>query len=202
MKVVATSDFHGYLPTLPSGDLLIVAGDLTIYGEKGELIMFARWLDDQPFEHIVVIGGNHDRYLAHKVNPFKKAHYLLNSGTEIEGLKIWGSPFTPTFQKWYFMKDRGPSIRKVWESMPGDLDILVTHGPPYGILDENKRGQKTGCRDLLDAVMRRPPRYHLFGHIHEAFGSNRILGIPTQFYNCSFLDENYIPKHRFHEFEI
>ena len=202
MKVVATSDLHGHLPTFPNGDLLIVAGDLSIFGEKGELMMFARWLDNQPFEHIVVIGGNHDKYLTHKVNPFKKAHYLLNSGIEIKGLKIWGSPITPRFQDWYFMKDRGPPIRQVWNKIPKDMDILITHGPPYGILDKNNRGQNTGCRDLLDAVMNRPPKVHVFGHIHEAYGSQRILGISTHFFNCSYLDENYNIKNRFQEFEI
>lgn len=202
MKVVATSDLHGYLPQFPSGDLLIIAGDMTIYGEKGEHLMFARWVDNLPFEHIVVIGGNHDKYLSHKNNPFKRAHYLLNSSIEINGVKIWGSPYTPTFQHWYFMKNRGPEIRKVWDSIPRDLDILVTHGPPYGILDESFRGQNCGCRDLLNSVLARPPKYHIFGHIHEGYGEQKIIGIPTKFLNCSYLDENYVPQHRFQTFEI
>lgn len=200
MKIVATSDFHGHLPDFPEGDLLIVAGDLTIFGTKGELFMFAHWLDNRPFEHIVVIGGNHDKYLTHKINPFKRAHYLLNSSVEINGIKIWGSPYTPSYQHWYFMKDRGYEIRQEWNKIPTGIDILVTHGPPHAILDRNTRGSHIGCLDLKNAVYTIRPKYHLFGHIHEDFGHHEENG--THFYNCCYVDEHYEPQNRFHIFTL
>lgn len=195
MRIIATSDLHGNLPTFPAGDLLIVAGDLVIYGSKGETLMFARWLDSLPFEHIVVIAGNHDKYLTHKVNPFKKAHYLLNSGVEIKGLKIWGSPYTPKFQDWFFMKNAGEQIREIWNQIPSQTDILVTHGPPAGRLDLNDEGRSCGDRELMYAVQRVKPKYHIFGHIHESFGMDHADG--TTFMNCSYVDEKYRPQNRF-----
>jgi Icc-related predicted phosphoesterase len=121
---------------------------------------------------------------------------------EIEGLRIWGSPYTPKFQSWYFMKDRGYPMKENWKEIPTELDLLLTHGPPYGILDTNINGINTGCRDLLDAIFERPPRYNIFGHIHEAYGTKEVLGIKTKFMNCSYLDENYIPKNRFQIFDL
>ena len=78
----------------------------------------------------------------------QNVHYLCDSGLEFEGLKIWGSPYTPTFGKWNFMRNRGDEIKKHWDLIPSDVDILVTHGPPYGIFDETIDGIHAGCEDL------------------------------------------------------
>jgi Icc-related predicted phosphoesterase len=199
-RIHAISDLHGQIPYLPGGDLLIVAGDLTMSGEKWETKMFASWLDNlSNYQEKVVIGGNHDRYLTHKNNPFKKAHYLLNSSITLFGYKIWGSPYTPSFGNWFFMKNRGQQMKEIWDQIPEDTDILVTHGPPYGILDQNRNDIPCGCEELRRAVDRIRPKYHVFGHIHEEYGQTEKNG--TTFINCSYMDQDYEPRGTYAEVE-
>ncbi len=107
------------------------------------------------------------------------AIYLNNTGCEIEGLKIWGSPVSPISPKfgddWAFNIERGPEIRRYWEQIPANVDILITHCPPFGILDKNGMGDNEGCKDLADLIENKiRPRIHIFGHIHEAYGQVQI----------------------------
>ena len=136
----------------------------------------------------------------------KKSYIYVDSGTKFDGLKIWGSPYTPTFSNWHFMADRGADIKKHWDLIPEDVDILVTHGPPYGILDEidevTKWGTKkfnVGCEELSKALVRVRPKLHVFGHIHEGYGMYRpnlgfvdCPGYPI-FVNASHVNERYQP---------
>ena len=108
-------------------------------------------------------------------------------------LKFWGSPITPWFFNWAFNRHRGEPIRRHWDKVPGDTDILITHGPPAGILDRNCAGEHTGCEDLRLAVERIKPRLHVFGHIHEAYGVEERGG--TLFVNACQLDERYRLAH-------
>jgi Icc-related predicted phosphoesterase len=114
---------------------------------------------------------------------------LNDSGVEIEGMTVWGSPITPFFFDWAFNRHRGAHIRRHWDLIPAGVDILVTHGPPYGILDRTARGQCVGCEELLPVVERLRPRLHVFGHIHEAYGQVEVKG--TRFVNASVLDLHY-----------
>ena len=116
-------------------------------------------------------------------------HYLCNSGVEIEGIKIWGSPITPTFFNWAFNEDRGKPIQKYWKMIPKNTGILVTHGPPNGILDKTTSNINAGCEELLKTVNKLKPKFHLFGHIHEAYGKETLN--ETTFINGSLLDINY-----------
>ncbi len=199
MLIDCVSDLHGFQPELAGGDILIIAGDLTARDTKEEYDRFIHWLNASPYRYKVVIAGNHDGLIEKgKVtigtDPLvKNIHYLCDSGTEIEGLKIWGSPYTPTFLSWYFMQDRGQDIKKHWDLIPSGIDILVTHGPPYGIFDETIEEIRVGCEDLRLAVQERiKPRIHCFGHIHECGNSiTKIDGIT--YVNCSFVDEKYRP---------
>jgi len=88
----------------------------------------------------------------------------------IEGVKFYGSPWQPRFFDWAFNLDRGEEIKKKWDLIPMDTDVLITHGPPYGILDLTHEGEKVGCEELMKAVLRVQPKIHIFGHIHEAYG--------------------------------
>lgn len=191
------SDIHGFLPNLPGGDLLIIAGDLTGRNTIDEYEKFIQWLSDLSYRCKIVIAGNHDGLIeSGKVtfgNGEHNIHYLCDSGFEFEGLKIWGSPYTPTFLNWYFMRERGNDIKKHWDLIPAGLDILVTHGPPYGIFDETINKTHAGCEELKKAVQERVrPRIHCFGHIHEGGGSiGEIEGIT--YINCSYVDERYRP---------
>lgn len=189
MIIHCISDLHGQLPKLPGGDLLIVCGDLTYSGKKGEMIMFGRWLDSLPYEEIVVIAGNHDHYLSLGNNPFERAHYLMNSGINLFGINIWGSPFTLMYMNWYFMKNPGKEMKDIWDQIPENTDILVTHGPPYGVLDKNYDDEHCGCIELLHAVERIKPKIHVFGHIHQ--GLEAVKKENTVFVNCAYVDENY-----------
>ena len=102
-------------------------------------------------------------------------HYLYNRAVTIEGITFYGSPHTPRFFDWAFMYDP-PDSKKIWEKIPHETNVLITHGPPYGVLDQcpNQQGvmESVGCPELLAAVQNRPAiQLHLFGHIHEGYGS-------------------------------
>jgi Icc-related predicted phosphoesterase len=176
MKIIAISDTHGQHQKvkIPEGDLLIHAGDITEYGTESEVKDFLRWFSKQPCAYKVFIAGNHDLFFDQ--TNFKKnkmiadlkvqnVFYLQNSGIVLNGLKIWGSPVTPYFLGMAFNKQRGEEIRKTWSKIPNNTDILITHSPPYGILDND-----LGCEELLAKVIQRKPKLHVFGHIHNAYG--------------------------------
>jgi Icc-related predicted phosphoesterase len=98
--------------------------------------------------------------------------YLENSDVTIDGIKIWGSPVTPSFgYGWAFNKDRGYDINEVWNTIPMDTDIVITHGPIYGYCDRTSReGLNVGCVDLYHRLNEVKPQLHFSGHIHEAYG--------------------------------
>lgn len=199
MRIIAISDTHNREVELPEGDLLLVAGDVSKRGTTDQIVQFNAYLETQAhkFKHKpLVIAGNHD-FLFQKDR--LAAESLLTAGSYIEdslvivdGLKIYGSPWTPTFFDWAFMRDRGAPIRQYWDLIPEGVDLLVTHGPPYGILDDC--GQHVGCSDLLDVVTKelaQPPKIHIFGHIHEGHGLYSTE--KTLFYNVSICDYAYMP---------
>jgi Icc-related predicted phosphoesterase len=92
---------------------------------------------------------------------------------------------------WAFNLQRGPALREKWALIPEGTDVLITHGPPFGILDWTARGERVGCEDLLEAVRRVKPRLHVFGHIHEGYGEHEQDG--TRFVNASICTEAYQP---------
>lgn len=197
MKFVAISDTHSRHQSLrlPKGDVLLHAGDITARGRKDEVESFLKWFAAQPFEHKIFIGGNHDFFLEkakpEEINALLPAGvtYLNDSGTTIGETRIWGSPVTPYFYGWAFNRQRGAAIRKHWEIIPPDINILITHGPAYGFLDTLNDEQHAGCPDLLRRVLTICPSVHLCGHIHEAQGSIRRSGV--QFINASVVNERY-----------
>lgn len=197
LRLVLVSDTHLRHPTLPEGELLVHAGDFTPRGTRAELERAVEWLKAQPHPHKVAIAGNHDFCLEREPqlrSLFEpEIHYLLDEERAIAGLRIFGSPWTPWFHDWAFNLHRGEPLRKVWERMPAGLDVLLTHGPPLGILDRIYDGRHVGCEDLLHAVQARPPRLHVFGHIHEAYGEVSVDG--TRFVNASICDLAYRPVH-------
>ena len=176
-RIVAISDTHEQHGSIrvPEGDILVCAGDITINGKPAAVSEFNAWFAAQPHRYKLLIAGNHD-FLFEKDNGYARSLisssiiYLENSGCEIMGLKFWGSPVTPWFFDWAFNKQRGEEIRRFWDEIPADTDVLVTHGPPFGILDKNARGENTGCEELRHALERVRPRLHIFGHIHEGYG--------------------------------
>jgi Icc-related predicted phosphoesterase len=200
-RVVCISDTHNRQRAfaVPDGDVLVHAGDLTGRGSVAEIAAVNRWLGGLPHPHKVVIAGNHDflfeRESALARSLLTDALYLEDSGAELAGLRIWGSPWQPWFQDWAFNLPRGKALPKRWERIPEGLDILVTHGPPMGILDRTAAGEHVGCEELRArlAAMKAPPRLHVFGHIHEAHGIHRAPR--TTFVNASVCDLSYRPVH-------
>lgn len=198
MKILFISDTHGEhqkLNNLPQADILIHSGDISRRGKDYEIEDFIKWLSSLDFRYKIFIAGNHDFYFEGKIISKvqemlpQDVFYLCDTGITIEGINIWGSPITPTFFNWAFNRDRGSNIAKYWDKIPQNTDILITHGPPFRILDQTISGSNAGCEDLLKKIELIKPKYHLFGHIHEAYGVYETAY--TTFINGSILDEGY-----------
>jgi len=228
MIIDALSDLHGNLPVLPGGDLLILAGDYTATGKLKEWQIFFNWLEDQQYQKKVLIAGNHDDLMAigfpkdqeefdtlFEVRDFLEVEenydYLCDSSIEFEGLKIWGSPWTRPFiginpRCKHFTSNDETFLEKKFSAIPDDTDILITHGPPLGILDSNYKYSHSGDSLLKDRVWKVKPLIHLFGHIHEQGGKRYEMeyadGQKTLFMNVSIVDEEYKNCNAFTRIEL
>jgi Icc-related predicted phosphoesterase len=196
MRFVALSDTHGkHNFDLPPGDVLLHAGDVSSRGLKSEIQRFLDWFSSLDYAYKIFIAGNHDFFFEEAPKEEIDAMipenliYLNDSGVEIEGIKIWGSPIQPWFHDWAFNRKRGPEIQKHWDLIPADSDIVITHGPAFGIHDRLISGMPVGCEDLLPTLQRIAPRVHLCGHIHEAYGERQVGD--TLFLNASILNVRY-----------
>jgi Icc-related predicted phosphoesterase len=199
MRIAVVSDTHGLhngIEDLPAGDVLVHAGDFMNSGyDPRDVLSFNRWLGEQPFKHRVVCAGNHDRYFQNSPHDARfllaNAIYLENTAVTIDNVTFWGSPYTPEFLNWAFMYSRG-SGAKYWDQIPYGLDVLITHGPPFGILDQVAPvGVHLGCAELLQSVEQKKPKVHVFGHIHG--GAGTFENESTRFVNAAYLNEQYKP---------
>ena len=188
MKIDLISDTHNKHKEfiLKGGDLLIHSGDATGRGQSGEIHAFLNWFEKQPYPHKIFVPGNHDFGLERETARYREdcekrgITLLIDEGIEIEGIKIYGSPITPTFFNWAFMRDRGEKIKRHWDAIPEDTEILITHGPAYGIRDAvtnsyHPNGELVGCMDLrvrLDQL--KELKLHVFGHIHDEAGTSMV----------------------------
>jgi predicted phosphohydrolase len=213
VKLVIISDTHNRHNeiTVPDGDVLIHAGDSTMMGYRKESTNFHNWFCSQPHKNKILIAGNHDfnweraYYEGQKAGYFPPQNlseigynYLLDSGIEIQGVKFWGSPFVPEIGQWAFMYKR-PTGR--WNQIPNGTDVLITHGPPQGILDRPYGDyEHVGCKDLADKVLQLKPKIHIFGHIHGDAGIKEFNG--TTFINASIVGEDYKVRNQPIEMEI
>lgn len=179
MRLVCISDLHNnFISNLPEGDILLIAGDLTSRGKESELIAFDKYVAklENDFKEVIFIPGNHDYLFATNL-PLAKSlvthgKLLLNSSHTLpNGLKIFGSPVTPIFTgEWAFETDFD-ARSAVWNSIPNDTDIVMTHGPALGVLDLTSRGNISGCKYLGSRLAQLPNlKLHVFGHIHESHG--------------------------------
>jgi Icc-related predicted phosphoesterase len=154
--------------------LLIHVGDFTFSFEK-RLSMYSDfndWLRELPCRYKIVVPGNHDVLLEESRNRaiITNATVLVNSGVEVERLKIWGSPVN--IDGMAFRMSKPEDRKRHWARMPKGIDILITHGPPLGVLDVEYGAQEhAGDPELLKAVIRVRPRLHVFGHIHGGYGT-------------------------------
>jgi len=210
MRIWHISDTHTYhdLLTIPQGiDMVIHSGDCSNprdpYTNEPEVRDFIHWFKSLPIKHKIYVAGNHDTSIEKKLitkQYFQDYNiiYLEDDLVEIEGVMIYGNPYTPMFGQWAFMKDRVKLDRYWKNAIPSSLDILVTHGPPKGILDKSyDRDNYLECcgdKSLLNKVMEVQPAYHLFGHIHNCkdiinAGMQKLSACDTWFSNGSVVTD-------------
>lgn len=225
MKLVFFSDTHSlhtYLSpsAIPDGDVLIHAGDFTNIGDFSDIIKFRSFLDSLPHPIKLICAGNHDMSFQtsyHLARGFleredagckgdykviyqgrevtNSIYYLQDEAILINGHKFYASPWTIEFNSWAFMRKAGQEMAAVWDRIPSDVEVLVTHSPPYGKLDTVCKGSEhLGCRELLKKVKEIKPKIHCFGHIHGGYGV--LKNKYTTYVNCSICTEKYRPINR------
>ena len=202
MKICCISDMHGFhqkMKPLPKADILLVCGDFTRIGRIEEITSFNYWLEQQKhkFSSILICAGNHD-LLFEQEPSFARSLlnrdfiYLQDEEIIIDGIKFYASPYTSRFRDWAFQLDRMSEETKIhWNKIPDDVSVLITHGPPFRILDQTEDGC-FGCELLMERVRNlQNLKLHVFGHLHGSYGvypeDNPI------FVNCSICDEKYNP---------
>lgn len=209
-KIVCISDTHMRHEGLviPECDILIHAGDATNYGDLTELMEFAEWLNEQEAAHIIFVPGNHEiqmeKNLQQSINILKNycpaINILINETIDIEGIKIHGSPCTPWYGSWGWNRARSDEeaifrnikhIKHDWDLIPLNVDVLITHGPAYKVLDMNREGEHCGCYNLMATIVDLRPKIHICGHIHEGYGYEHYDGV--DFYNVSICNRQYLP---------
>ena len=189
-------------------DMIIHSGDVSMRGTEFEVENFLKWYSALPYKYKILISGNHDflfenqRTIAQElIARYPSIKYLESSEVVIEGIKIYGEPRQPWFHNWAFNVQRGEAIKKYWDAIPDDVDILITHGPPKGILDMTMGGEQVGCEDLLHRIWAlKNVKLCQFGHIHEHAGYEFINGV--HFVNASVLNLRYQLQNRPMIFEI
>lgn len=213
MLIRALADQHGIFPKVEPCDVLLIAGDVCPMDSHQEnhqrawlRNQFSEWLNELPAERIIGIAGNHDFALQKYKGLGDELpwEYLEDSSLDLDGLKVYGSPWVPNLPAWAFYGD-APTLREKVDAIPDDVDILITHGPPDGILDRVLYGINVGSSALASALRYRiKPRLHVFGHIHESHGREKLEGDDHNviFANVSIVDENYTERHKPMEFEI
>jgi Icc-related predicted phosphoesterase len=221
MKVLATADLHGNLPEVPDCDLLLIAGDICPdfpsragkynYPDKGAAqqakwleAFFLPWVDalyDRGID-VVSIWGNHDFVGESTWAKHLPVTFLTDQIYEFGGLKIYGSPWVPGLPRWAFYADQA-ALRSRAILTPVDTDIMLFHGPPYGVLDfvaPQFGSEHVGDDTVKEAIQIVRPKAYICGHIHEQFGRDEIDGVPI--YNVSHVNEFYEPINPIVEIEV
>jgi len=216
MRIWHISDTHTYhrLLEVPTNiDMVIFSGDCSNprdpYNNEPEVRGFIDWYRTLKIPYKIFVAGNHDTSIEKRLvtkEDFKRHDiiYLENEDVTIEGLKIFGSPFTPTFgYGWAFNKDRN-KLERIWRNIiDEDVDIVINHGPPKGILDlsTDRHGgiERCGDKSLLNRVMEVNPKLCLFGHIHNCLdiinqGTMKLSGLDTIFSNGSVVKDGRFGK--------
>lgn len=188
-------------------DMVIHSGDCSnsrhLQTSVIEIMEFLEWYHKVPVKYKIFVAGNHDTAIERKSITKEGISdygiiYLENESIEIEGINIWGSPITPTYGEWSFMKARDKT-HKTWNQIPDNTDILIVHGPPKNIRDltynREHRLETCGDKAMLSAISRVKPKLMLFGHIHnykdiENQGISTYYNYPgTTFSNASMVED-------------
>ena len=193
-RIVVCSDTHGKHRELqiPEGDVFIFAGDFEIRNNL-DLFEMSEWLKELPQKNVVAIFGNHDftehTEIKYMKEMFGRVHLLFNEFINVDGFKIWGSPYSPYFNNWAWMQPDN-MLKDIWDTIPLETEIVVTHTMPYGILDGVlPKMQSVGSLTLKDRIKEVQPYIQIGGHLHESFG--QYTDGKTDYYNVSVMDEQY-----------
>lgn len=196
-----THGMHGWLKEPEGIDIVIHSGDCSNhsnpYLNEQEVLNFLEWYSLLPIKHKIFVAGNHDTSIEKRlVTPAdiaaKGIIYLENASTQIEGLNIWGTPITPEFGTGWAWNKKRDKMYKVWNSIPENTDIVISHGPPKGVLDlsynRNNDLEYCGCSNMKKKVLELQPKLCLFGHIHNFkeitnSGTMTVYGCKTIFSN-------------------
>lgn len=221
MKLVFISDTHSRHSGLiiPECDILFHCGDWTGLGDEGDVREFAKWLEVQPAKYIVITPGNHEVSFSKKLPQSRswitdhcpRANVLIHESVEIQGIKIFGSPWTPFFFNWswnagrtlseaaYYFK---PFIGDLWQDIPEDINILLTHGPAYEILDravnwyDKSEFVYVGCEELSKRIKAlKELKIHAFGHLHYDGGKTETIDDVIRV-NAAICDDDYKPLNK------
>lgn len=193
MEMVMLADTHGFHQQVkvPDGDILIFAGDVTMTGNRRALVKFADWANELPHKYKIAIAGNHDfcfkKYREESEEILAPIMYLEDEGVLVENTFIWGTPWTPTYGNWAFMRNEN-ELAKIFDYIP-QVDVLISHGPPRNMLDLSLAGH-INCGSI--ALWRVPiPKIHVFGHIHEGYGT--YMDADCTYINASIVNFQYNP---------
>jgi hypothetical protein len=214
--------YPSLLDEWPAADLFIHAGNLTQHGTKEELQSAIEWLISLPYAHKVVIAGNHDIGLdksctyRSSLGPSSGTYampeetdalidsmsqggitYLSPETPSVEisvrecNVRIYGLPYSPLSPgPSAFMRSRSEDT---WENVNGNYDILVSHSPPKGHLDQTRFLDHIGCTHFLAAIKRLRPRATIFGQVYESRGKETRIwghGRCTTLYNVSIMNRD------------
>jgi Icc-related predicted phosphoesterase len=189
---------------LPGGDLLLHSGDISSMGYQHEVQQFCKWFNNvENYDHKIFIAGNHDwgfqnnvEKIMEIVNSYKTVNYIqdetISVGDDEKMVNIYGSPWQPEFYNWAFnLPKNGVELAAKWDAIPDNTDILITHGPAFGVLDTvaGKMWDNLGCQLLTNKIKSIKPKIHVCGHIHSGYGY--YFDGDTHFINASVLNEAY-----------
>lgn len=200
MRLVAISDCHGLMPVVPSCDLILNAGDICP-DFRGDRVMYQwQWMNRHYRDYLtslpapmIAVWGNHD-FIGDRsefVNTMNLPWTLLQDRMiEVQGLRIYGSPWSLRFYDWAFMRNE-QDLDRLYSQIPEGLDILIVHGPPYDACDANHRGDLCGSEALRRHIERAQPRLVLCGHIHESAKKESYIGVSRIVNVCSLIPQAY-----------
>jgi Icc-related predicted phosphoesterase len=220
MRITCISDTHTRQQALilPGGDTLIHAGDIMGSGYSlPELTDFLWWFSSQDYTHKILVAGNHDRIFdiepelaLDALKKFPDITYLQDESCIVDGIKFYGSPWTPAFGSWAFQLYDDLEAEKIYNKVPEDTSVLITHGPAFGRLDEiepplmpGASPGHLGCKVLARLIDRIKPELHVCGHIHSGRGVINDQDSGITYINASSLGEDYeLAANGFFEIEI
>lgn len=218
LSICVISDLHGYLPTIEPCELLLICGDSVPLDyqanskktKKWYDTVFRKWASELPCDKVLFIAGNHELHFPGKKIIYEslfskddKITYLCHSeyihkSKDGKEYKIFGTPYCKVFGNWAYMYP-DDTLRQVFNEIPENLDILITHDQPYGfgdiLLQEDcywADGSHIGNKPLLEAILTKQPRFQFNGHLHSC-SHEQIMINSTTHYNVSMKDEKYNP---------